>query len=78
MAVQLPVRIPPVEDITEQARQARPGRVVLTVIAAVLFGAGWVVAKTFTVLWLCLAWSVVAVREGWREGRRGAVSRGAA
>ncbi len=59
----------PVDAITEQARQVKFWRTALTVIAGVLFGAGWLTAKGFGVLWLASAWCAVAVREGWREGR---------
>lgn len=59
----------PLESISEQARQVRFWRTVLTVIAGVLFGAGWVAAKACAVAWLAGAWCAVAVREGWREGR---------
>jgi hypothetical protein len=75
MAASLLERIP-AEEITRQAREVHFRRTALTVIAAVLFGLGWLAAKLLTGAWLALAWSVVAVREGWREGRR--VSRGAA
>jgi hypothetical protein len=57
------------ETITRQARDVHPGRTLLTVIAAVLFAAGWVVARLFALLWLTLAWTAVAIREGWRDGR---------
>lgn len=69
-----------VEDITRQAREISPARTLLTWIGAVLFALGWMLRKTFTLLWLAGAWAFVAAREGWREaGRpRGArVSRGA-
>lgn len=56
----------PVDEITAQARHARPGRTLLTAVAAVLFGAGWVAAKGFAVAWLGLAWSATAVRVGWQ------------
>ena len=56
----------PVDQITEQAQQVRPGRAVLTVVAAVLFGIGWVTARVFAVVWLSAMWCGVAVREGWR------------
>lgn len=56
----------PLDDITTQAQQVRPGRAALTVIAAALFGLGWVTARVFTVLWLSAMWCGVAVREGWR------------
>jgi hypothetical protein len=55
----------PVDQITERARQVRPGRTVLTVIAGALFGLGWVVAKVFGVLWLAFTWSWAAVGVGW-------------
>ena len=73
MAATLLERIP-VEEISAQARQARPARAVLTVIAAVFFGLGWLAGRSV----LAVSWAAVAVREGWREGRQGAVSRGAA
>ena len=59
----------PVDQITEQAKQVRFWRSVATVIAACLFGLGWVAFKFFAVLWFACAWSGVAVREGWREAR---------
>lgn len=63
----------PLDEITAQAREVHPGRTILTVIAAFFFALGWLTAKTFAVLWLALAWSAVAIREGWREAQ---VSRG--
>jgi uncharacterized membrane protein YedE/YeeE len=59
----------PVESITEQARQVRPGRAVLTLIAGVLFGLGWVTARALGVAWLAVAWSWTAFKVGFREGR---------
>ena len=56
----------PVDAITAQAREVRFWRTVLTVIAAALFGLGWVTARVFAVAWLAASWSWVAVREGWR------------
>jgi hypothetical protein len=57
----------PLDEITRQARQVRFGRVLLTVLAAVFFGIGWLVARLF----LAVAWCAVAVRTGWQEGRHG-------
>ena len=57
----------PVDAITAQAREVHPGRAVLTVIAGVLFGVGWVTARVFSALWLAFTWSWVAVREGWES-----------
>jgi hypothetical protein len=59
----------PVDRISSQAREVRFGRTVLTLIAAVLYGIGWVAAMAFTVLWLALSWSATAVRVGWQEAR---------
>ncbi|HTI28263.1 MAG TPA: hypothetical protein VL652_45190 [Kutzneria sp.] len=56
-----------VEDITRQAREISPGRTLLTWIGALLFALGWVLRKTFALLWLASAWAFVAAREGWRE-----------
>ena len=55
----------PVDSITQQAREVKFGRAVLTLIAAVLFGLGWVTSRVFAVLWLAFAWSGTAVRVGW-------------
>lgn len=57
------------DRITREAREVQFGRTLLTIIAAVLFGLGWIVAKTFTVLWLVVTWSAVAVKLGWQAGR---------
>ena len=57
----------PVDAITERARQARPGRTLLTLIAGVLFGAGWLAAKAFAVVWLAGTWSWTAVGVGWQS-----------
>jgi hypothetical protein len=59
----------PLDEITAQAREVKFGRTLLTLIAAVLFGLGWLVAKAFGVLWLAAAWTFVAARQGWRAGR---------
>lgn len=59
----------PVDQISEQAREVRFSRTLLTVIAGILFGLGWVVAKAFGLAWLALAWSATAVKVGWQEGR---------
>lgn len=75
MATVLSAR-PDVDVITARARAARPGRTLLTVLAAVLFGAGWLFAQTVTRtgkagggLVLAAAWCWFAVVEGWRQAR---------
>jgi len=64
----------PVDRITAEAREARPGRALLTLIAGALYGLGWLAAKTVAVVWLALAWSYAAVTVGWSDARRPAVS----
>lgn len=56
----------PVQRISDEAREVRFGRTVLTVIAALFYAVGWLVAK----LWLALAWCATAVKVGWQEARR--------
>lgn len=55
--------------ITARARAIRPGRTFLTMLAAVLYGLGWLIAKTFGVLWLALTWCAAAVQVGWEDAR---------
>lgn len=65
----------PVDEISARAREARPGRVALEVLAWLLMGAGWVTAKTAGVVWLALSWCFTAVRLGWRDARGNQPSR---
>jgi len=58
------------DRITKQAREIRFSRVLLTVLAGIFYGIGWITARGFGVLWLALTWSAVAVKVGWQEGRR--------
>lgn len=58
----------PVARISAEAREIRFGPAVLTLLAGLLFGVGWLAAKTCTVLWAAVAWTFAAVRIGWQEG----------
>lgn len=58
----------PVQEISERARKVSFGRTVLTVLAGLLFGLGWVVARMFRVAWTAAVWCAVAVQVGWRDG----------
>lgn len=69
MAVALIERVP-VDRITAQAQKVRFWRTVATALAGLLWGIGWLAAKTCALTWLALAWSVVAVRVGWADARR--------
>lgn len=62
----------PLDRIATEARQVRFWRTVLTALAGLLFGVGWLVAKGFAVVWLAVAWCAAAVKVGWQEARGGA------
>lgn len=66
----------PVGQINRQAREIHFWRTVLTLLAGLLFGLGWLTAKAFAVLWLAMTWTAVAVKVGWQEARKPAVSPG--
>lgn len=63
------VPVDQVDRITARAKAIRPGRTFLTMLAAVLYGLGWLVAKAFGVLWLALTWCAAAVQVGWEDSR---------
>lgn len=59
----------PIDEITADAKQARPGRALLGLIGGLLFIIGWVIAKIFYVLFLSGAWCFSGVKMGWRTAR---------
>lgn len=59
----------PVDRITTEAREVRFLRTLLTLVAGVLWGVGWVAGKVLGGIWLALAWSATAVKVGWIEAR---------
>ena len=58
----------PVARVSAQAREIRFGPALLTLLAGVLFGVGWLAAKVCVVVWAALTWTFAAVRIGWQEG----------
>lgn len=66
----------PVERINRQARDIHFWRTVLTILAGLLFGIGFLTAKAFGVAWLAMAWTATAVRVGWQDARKPAVASG--
>lgn len=52
------------DQVDENARELRPGRVVLTVVFAVLFAIGWLVGAVFRAVWLVIAWAWAAAVVG--------------
>lgn len=65
----------PVDRISEQAPRVQPSRVLLTMLAAVLYATGWTAARSLSLLWTALVWSAIAVHEGYRDGRKPAARR---
>lgn len=51
-------------------RRAALGVAVLTALAAVLFGLGWVVGWMIRAVWPGLSWVGAALRVGYRDARR--------
>jgi hypothetical protein len=68
MALSVAQRVP-LDRIEDRARRARPGRAVLTVVAAVLFGLGWLAFRACALAWLALSWCGCAVIEGWQSAK---------
>jgi len=70
MALSMADRVP-LDRIEDRARQAHPGRTALVVIAAALFGLGWVAFRACALGWLAVAWCGSAVIEGWLAAKAG-------
>lgn len=58
------------DRIAARARQARPGVVVVTIIATFFWLIGWLVAKTLGFSWFVAVWTGAAIVEGFSEGFR--------
>jgi hypothetical protein len=59
------------DEVRAEARQIDPaaaGRMLLTLLAGLLYALGWVPARTVRVLWAAAVWSFAAVKLGWRDG----------
>lgn len=55
------------ERISVEARQIHFRRALLTAVAGLLYGLGWLSYKTLAGVWFVLAWCAAAVKVGWRE-----------
>ena len=64
MATNLLDRVP-VERVRAEADRIHLGRLLLTVLVAVLFTVGWVAGKAS----LGVRWSLAAVKVGWQDAR---------
>lgn len=59
----------PVEQITADARQADPARVLQALFGAIFIAIGWTVGKICTVIFMSVAWCFSATKYGWRASR---------
>jgi len=57
------------EDVTARAREVSFIETVARLLAVTLFTFGWVVAKTFTVVWFAVVWAALSFAEGWTAAR---------
>jgi hypothetical protein len=60
----------PLDRITAEAKDVHFGRTVLTAVAGILYGIGWVAARAVILLWRAIAWAGVAVKVGWMDARK--------
>lgn len=64
----------PVDQITEQAREVKFRRTMLTLLAGLFWLIGWTAGKVLGGIWLGLVWSATAVRVGWADARASATT----
>lgn len=55
-----------VDNITAQAREVKFSRTLLTIIASIFYGIGWI----FGAAWLAVVWCAIAIKVGFNEGRK--------
>jgi hypothetical protein len=60
----------PIDRITVEAKQVRPGRTILLAIAGLLYALGWLAAKAFGLVWFAAVWTATAVKVGWSDARK--------
>lgn len=58
-----------VEQITAEARQAKPGKELLALIGGLIYAAFWLLGKSFTLAFMAFAWTRIAAKQGWRDAR---------
>jgi hypothetical protein len=59
-----------IDQVHAQARELRPLRVLLSVLAAPLFVIAFAARAVCGVVWIGLAWCWAALVVGWRAGQR--------
>lgn len=56
----------PIDRINVEARAVKAGRVILTILAGLLYVIGWTAALS----WRAVVWACVAVKVGWADCRK--------
>lgn len=59
-----------IDNVHAQARELRPLRVLLTVLAFPFFVLGWGIRVVVGAVWFVLAWCWAAVVVGWQAAKR--------
>lgn len=57
------------DRVHAEARELRPLRVVLSIIAAIPFAIAWVLGVACRVLWIAFSWAWAAAVVGFKTGR---------
>lgn len=57
------------DQISAHAKEIHFWRTVLTVLAGMLAGVGWIVFHLFAVTWRAATWTYAAVRYGWDQAK---------
>lgn len=55
--------------ISAEARKIYFTRTILSVFAAIFFGLGWLLCHVVTWTWLSIAWSMAAMKVGWKSAQ---------
>lgn len=59
------------DEVRAEAQRIDPaaaGRMLLTILAGLLYAVAWVPARTVRLLWIAAVWSYAAMSLGWRDG----------
>lgn len=58
-----------VDRVNAEAKDIQFGRTLLTWLAALLYGIGWLIGKVFVVAWLAVTWTYAAAKVGFQDAR---------
>lgn len=58
------------EQIQARAREITPARVLLFLIGGLFWAIGWVLCKSWLLLWTGISWVLSGVEQGWKDARK--------